>query len=55
MGKKKNNNYSLFSDNEKTGSSTDDVLEEVCPKLSYTQRLYGFGICAGIGTTYISQ
>ena len=41
MGK---GDYNFFaSSNEK------DVLDDVCPKLSYEQRLWGFCICAGIG------
>ena len=49
MGKKKNS-YTLFADkNENSSASSDDVLNVVCPKLSYKQRIYGFCICAGIG------
>jgi hypothetical protein len=45
---KKSNSYSLFS-GTKEESKTDEVLNTICPKLSYQQRLYGFCICAGIG------
>lgn len=48
MSKKKSNSYTLFGD-AKEKSATEEVLDTVCPKLSYTQRLYGFCICAGIG------
>ena len=31
-------------------STTDDVLDSICPKMSYTERLYGFCIASGIGS-----
>ena len=27
----------------------DEVVETICPNLTFRQRLYGFGICLGIG------
>ena len=42
----KKNSYSLFSSD---GDKQDDTLDAICPKLTYKQRLYGFGICAGGG------
>lgn len=41
MGK---GDYNFFA-----SSNDKDVLDDVCPKLSYEQRLWGFCICAGIG------
>lgn len=43
MGK---GDYNFFNSN----TNQEDPLDVVCPKLSYEQRLWGFCICAGVGT-----
>ena len=45
----KKGSYSLFSDNDTKEAEGIDILDNVCPKMTYKQRLYGFCICAGIG------
>jgi sorbitol-specific phosphotransferase system component IIBC len=30
-------------------SGTDEVLDTICPKMSFKERLYGFCIVSGIG------
>lgn len=45
MGKEEN---SLLGESS-SKSTTDEVLDTLCPKLSYTERLYGFCIASAIG------
>lgn len=39
----------LLGSSGSSKSTTDDVLDTICPKMSYTERLYGFCIASGIG------